>query len=264
MGVSSIYRELIKTARRIDRKLETMGFSYLRKDIDETSGYFLGSYVPIEYVFFDGKEVRKIDNFPDSEFLNRNYDAYIENLKCLFAYRNIEFIQFAFFGIRPTHYDWFKKYRCRKSLRECVELQKVDENVVKIKDGVAHIIGNPTEIETGIYSLLMINRVEVELIHDNISPHGKFNINGNYKVPLSLQKYIYFDGKKFCKKDNFPKRLNKKYNKYIKKLKCLYGVFIRFQLAQMIGEYKVFVYGPGQYIKSKIKKWWLLNDKIII
>ena len=83
MGVSSIYRELIKTARRIDRKLETMGFSYLRKDIDETSGYFLGSYVPIEYVFFDGKEVRKIDNFPDSEFLNRNYDAYIENLHFL-------------------------------------------------------------------------------------------------------------------------------------------------------------------------------------
>lgn len=244
MSMFSIYAQLFKTIKRIKQKMGPGYYLCVKKTAEETRDYSFGSYGLTRYVFFDGKKVRKIDSFPDTEEYNAKYNAYIKRLKCLFSYRNIEFIKFAFFGIRPTHYDWMKEYKYSELLPKWIESQKIDENIVKIKDGIAHIIGNPTEIEIGTYELLMIDKVEMELINDNISDHSEFKINGNFMVPFSLQKYIYFNGREFCKKNNFPKKLENKYDEYIKKLKCLYGVFIRCQLYQMIGAYKIIIEGP--------------------
>ena len=231
--------QLLKTTKKIKQEIGTSCYVHIKKDAEETSKYSFGRYGLEEYIFFDGREIRKIDNFPDTEEYHAKYNAYIKTLKCFFSYRNIEFIKFAFFGIKPSHYDWMKEYKYHKRLPEFVESQKINENLINIKDGVAHVLDNPTDINVVMYELLMIDKIEVKYINDNISPNNEFNINDRYMVPFSLQRYIYFNGREFCKKDNFPKRLEVKYDEYIKKLKCLYGIFILCQLAQMTEAYQI-------------------------
>ena len=220
--------------------MDQMNMPYLNNELNETRYYSMIKNSLMKYVFFDGKEIRKIDNFPNSEELEFEYNQYIKELKYLFTYRNVEFIRYAFFGIRPAHYDFLRRYKCNgEILEKWVKSQKVDENIFVIQDGTVHVVGNPSKMELARYSILIVDKTEIQLINRNMPINNRFKFDDNFKIPFLLSRYIYFNEKEFCKKDNFPKILERKYNEYICKLKCLYGVFVRFQLAQVIGEYKV-------------------------
>ena len=241
MSKSSIYKQLFEKANIIYRDMNVLDVSYLndKKSLNQTETYFLGRYGLLNYVFFDGKEIRKIDNFPDSEELNNKYETYIKELKYLFAYRNMEFIRYTFFGIRPTHFSWLKNYRYSKITKKWVEQQKLNEKVYTDGNGVVHISGNPTYIELGIYNSLMKNKLEIDFFGKKRSLYPSLKFKKNFRIPRSLVKYLHFDGKEIHKKDIFPRILERKYNRYICDLEYLYKIFIICQVSQITGDYRV-------------------------
>lgn len=177
------------------------------------------------YIFFNGKQVQKIDSFPDDTETEFIYKDFMLNLEFWHNEMLISFLRTVFAGYRYGIDDImkFSDYTCPPSdeeLKVCLEQIKG----LVFNGDECHLIGEPVKGNAKLVSWFFLRKFITDHAKDSISYHEIAQIK-NFGVPFVLKPFVKFDGKNIVKRKIFPRFLDEKYDTYICSLKTLFFLY---------------------------------------